>query len=552
MALFRSLATVGGLTMASRVLGFVRDILIALVLGAGPVADAFFVAFRFPNLFRRLFAEGAFNSAFVPLFARRLEEEGREAARRFAEQTLAVLLATLLALTVLAQIAMPWLMMLIAPGFADEPAQFDLAVQLTRITFPYLLFMSLIALQSGILNSLHRFGHAAAAPILLNIVMILALAVVAPLTGMPGHVLAWAVAVAGICQFLWLAVACHRAGMALRLPWPRLTPPVRRLLRLMGPGVLGAGVMQINLLVGTIIATLQPGAVSYLYYADRIYQLPLGVIGAAVAVVLLPELTRRLRANRPAAAMDSLNRCLEFALLLTLPATAALIAIPGPIISVLFERGAFDAAAADATTLALAAFATGLPAYVLVKALAPAFFAREDTATPFRFGAISVVANVVLSLLLFQVLGFLGIALATAIASWINVGLLAWRLHRSGFLETDARLRERLPRMLFCSLAMGGALWAAAGLLEPALAGPLPLAAAALAVLVFGGMGLFAGLALACGALRADEFRHLLRRRQKAAYAPPVARSPCAGPIRLTGAPDEGITPRLCMGIFTT
>jgi putative peptidoglycan lipid II flippase len=517
MVLFRSLATVGGLTMVSRVLGFVRDILIALVLGAGPVADAFFVAFRFPNLFRRLFAEGAFNSAFVPLFARRLEEEGREAARRFAEQALAVLLTALLALTILAQIAMPWLMMVIAPGFAEEPAKFELAVQLTQITFPYLLFMSLIALQSGVLNSLHRFGHAAAAPILLNIVMILALAVVAPLTGMPGHVLAWAVAVAGICQFLWLVAACHRAGMALRLPLPRLTPAVRRLLRLMGPGVLGAGVMQINLLVGTIIATLQPGAVSYLYYADRIYQLPLGVIGAAVGVVLLPELTRSLRANRPAAAMDSMNRCLEFALLLTLPAAAALIAIPGPIISVLFERGAFDAEAAEATTLALAAFATGLPAYVLVKALAPAFFAREDTATPFRFGAISVVANVVLSLLLFQVLAFVGIALATAIASWLNVGLLAWRLHRSGFLKTDARLRERLPRTLVCSLVMGGALWVTAGFLEPALAGPLPLAAAALALLVFGGMGLFGGLALACGALRADEFRQLLRRRQRTA-----------------------------------
>lgn len=517
MALIRSLATVGGLTMASRVLGFVRDILIALVIGAGPVADAFFVAFRFPNLFRRLFAEGAFNSAFVPMFARRLEEDGPEAARRFAEQALAVLLAVLLFFTIAAQIAMPWLMYVIAPGFTEEPAKFAMAVQLAQITFPYLLFMSLTALQSGVLNSLHRFAHAAAAPILLNIVMILALTLVVPLVGMPGHVLAWSVSVAGIGQFLWLVFACHRAGMALRLPMPRLTPGVRRLMRLMGPGVLGAGVMQINLLIGTVIATLQPGAVSYLYYADRIYQLPLGVIGAAVGVVLLPELTRSLRGNRPAAAMDALNRCLEFSLLLTVPAAVALIAIPGPIISVLFERGAFDAAAADSTALALAAFATGLPAYVLVKALAPAFFAREDTKTPFRFAAIGVVANVALSLLLFQAFAFLGIALATAIAAWLNAGLLAWRLHRLGFLVTDRRLRNRLPRTLLSSLVMGVVLWGGAGLLGPALAGPPPVDIAALAVLVGGGLVLFGLLALASGAVTTEEFRQLLRRRRRPA-----------------------------------
>ena len=318
MALLRSLATVGGYTGISRVLGFVRDILIAAAVGTGPVADAFFVAFRLPNLFRRLFGEGAFNAAFVPLFARHLEEGGKAAARIFAEQTLAVLLSALLLLSALAMAGMPWLMYALAPGFAAEPAKFDLAVQLSRITFPYLLFMSLVALLSGVLNSLYKFAAAAAAPILLNIFFIFALVVVLPLTGAPGPVLAWTVAAAGIGQFLFLLAACHRAGMALRLPRPRLTAGVRRLLKLIGPGVLSAGVLQINLMIGTIIASLQAGAVSYLYYADRVYQLPLGLIGIGLGIVLLPHLTRASRGGAEAEAMGTLNRGPELAMLLTL------------------------------------------------------------------------------------------------------------------------------------------------------------------------------------------------------------------------------------------
>ena len=516
MALLRSIATVGGYTIASRVLGFVRDILIARLLGAGMVADAFFVALRFPNLFRSLFAEGAFNASFVPLFGRRLEDDGRAAARRFAEDVLAVLLSALLAFTVLAQIAMPWLMYAIAPGFAETPAKFDLAVQFTRITFPYLLFMSLTALQGGVLNSLHRFAAAAAAPILLNVVMILALVVVVPLTGQTGHVLAWAVSVAGLGQFLLMVAACRRAGIALRLPMPRLNPAVRRLLRLMLPGIVGAGATQINLLVGTIIATLQPGAVSYLYYADRIYQLPLAVIGSAVGVVLLPELTRSLRGGRPEAAMAALNRCIEFAALLTLPAAVALVAIPGPIVAVLFQRGAFDATASQATALALTAYAVGLPAYVLIKSLAPGFYAREDTATPFRYAVISMAANVALSLVLFRVLGFVGIALASALAAWLNAGLLGHRLHARRHLVGDDRLRRRLPRTVVSSLVMGVGLWLAADRLGAALAGPLALKVAALAALVLGGLALFGALALLSGALSLGDLRRVLRRRPAA------------------------------------
>jgi putative peptidoglycan lipid II flippase len=512
MTLLRSIVTVGGYTMASRVLGFVRDVLIARLLGTGPVADAFFLALRFPNLFRRLFAEGAFNSAFVPLFARAQSEDGRAVALRFADEVLAVMAAGLLLLTALAQATMPWLMVAIAPGLLPEPAQFDLVVRLTIITFPYLLFMSLAALMGGILNSLSRFAHAAAAPVLLNVILIVALVVVVPFmdapgTHAPGEVLAWGVAAAGLAQFLWLVIACRRAGVHLHLPRPRLTPGVRRLFRMMVPGMVGGGVTQINLLIGTVIATLEPGAVSYLYYADRIYQLPLGVIGAAVGVVLLPEMSRHLRSGNPGGASAAFNRGMEFALLLTLPATAALFVIADPVIAVLYERGAFGAEARAATAAALAAFALGLPAYVLIKALSPAFFAREDTTTPFYFAAVGVAVNIALSLALFPFVKALGIALATAGSAWVNAALLGWRLHRLGHLALDDRLRRNLWRIGGASLAMGLSLAVATALLADALAGPPLAKAGALAALVVGGAALYGALVLATGVVTPAELR---------------------------------------------
>ena len=345
MKLYRAFATVGGLTMVSRVLGFARDILIAAVLGTGAVADAFFVAFRFPNLFRRLFGEGAFNSAFVPLFAKRLEGEGPQAARSFAEEALAGLLFVLLLLTALAEIAMPWLMYALAPGFSGTPEKFDLAVLLTRIAFPYLLCMSLVALLSGALNALGRFSMAAAAPILLNVVLITAMLLAAGLglnnTPQSGIVLAWGVAVAGVVQLAALWIAARRAGLHFRLKAPSLSADMKHLVRLGVPGLVSGGVTQLNIVVGTIIASLQAGAVSYLYYADRLYQLPLGIVGVAIGVVLLPDLARNLRAGNHHSVMDNQNRSVEFALMLTLPAAVVLAVAAEPIIRVLFERGAF-------------------------------------------------------------------------------------------------------------------------------------------------------------------------------------------------------------------
>jgi putative peptidoglycan lipid II flippase len=516
MALFKSFATVGGYTAASRVLGFLRDILIAAAIGTGPVADAFFVAFRFPNLFRRLFAEGAFNAAFVPLFAGRLEADGPGAARAFAEDALAVMLAWLLLLTAVILAAMPWLMPVIAPGFVGDTAQLELAVELTRICFPYLLFMTLAALLSGVMNSLYRFAAAAAAPILLNLFFIGALTLVLPaFRDAPGQVLAWTVVAAGLAQFLFLYVAAARAGMPLRLPAPRLTPGVKRLFKLMVPGFLSAGAMQLNLLVGTMIATLQSGAVSYLYYADRIYQLPLGLIGIAIGVVLLPDLSRKLRGGDEAAAMHSLNRALELSMFLTLPATAALIAVPFPVVSVLFERGAFGGEASEATALALAAFALGLPAYVLVKVLQPAFFARENTVTPLHFALASVAANLVLSLVLFFTIGFVGIALATALSSWLNTGLLAWRLVKQDHLGLDAGARRRLPRSLLASALLGLGLLMAGWQLEPLWAMSDAIRIVGLAGLVAGGVAAYGVVALLIKAVEPAELTRLLRRRAK-------------------------------------
>ena len=513
MALLRSIATVGGYTMISRLLGFARDILIAATLGAGPVADAFFVAFKLPNFFRRLFAEGAFNAAFVPLFTRQMSEGGRDAARAFTEEVLSVFVVTLLFFVTALQVAMPWVMYGFAPGFADDPYRFGLAVELAQVTFPYLLFISLVSQLGGVLNSLGRFTAAAATPIILNLCLIAAILGLSPFLETPGHALAWGVAVAGAAQFIWLMVACHRAEFRLRLLRPRLTPRVKRLLFLMLPGVIGAGVVQINLLIDVVIASLLPsGSVSFLYYADRINQLPLGVIGVAVGTALLPLLSRQLRAGDDAAATASTNRALEFALLLTVPGAIALMVMPDLIVSVLFERGAFGVAETAATSAALAAYALGLPAYVLIKVLAPGFFAREDTATPVKVAAFCVAINLVLNLALMGPLLHIGIALATAISAWINAGLLAWLLVRRGHFVADARLRRAIPRTLLASAAMAGALWFAQDVLSGIADADAARAAVVLAVLVALGLVVFAAAAVGFGAARLADIKRLLDR----------------------------------------
>ena len=521
MGFARAVATVGGLTAASRLLGFARDVLIAALLGAGPAADAFFIAFKLPNLFRRLFAEGAFSAAFVPLFGNLAATSGRAAAERFAEQSLAWLIGVLLAVTLAAELAMPAVMVVLAPGFVGDPLRFGLAVELGRITFPYLLFVALAALLAGALNALGRFAAAAAAPILLNLVMIAAVLGLAPRLGSAAHALAWGVLAAGIVQFLWLVRAARAAGLALNLPVPRPSPELGRLLRLVGPGALGAGAVQISLAVNLILASLlAPGAVSYLYYADRLVQLPLGVVGAAIATALLPALAGASGAGAHA----RLNRAIEGALVLTLPAAAGLIVLARPIVAVLFERGAFGAVATAATGDALAAFALGLPAYVLVRVLAPAFFARADTTTPVVVALVALVVNLGLNLALLPRFGPVGIALATAAAGWLNAlglaAVLAWR----DLLAIDRRLRRRGLGLIAAAAVMALAVGFARVGLASALAGPLVARGAALAALIGGGAGVFVAAAQLVGALDVAELWRALGRGDET----PPARRPAA------------------------
>ena len=512
MNLLRAITTIGGFTMISRILGFVRDILIAATLGAGLVADAFFIAFKFPNLFRRLFAEGAFNLAFVPLYAGSLETDGEAAAQRFAEEALSVLLWALLIFVTVIQIAMPVVMLGLAPGFIPNPEKFDLAVLLTRLTFPYLLFVSLVSLMAGMLNSLGKFWAAAATPILLNICLIGALLGLAPLLPTPGHALAWGVSGAGMVQFVWMLAHCRAAGISLRLRLPRLSPEVRELLKRMLPVAIGAGIYQVNLVVDMIIASLLPeGSISFLFFADRVNQFPLGIVGVAVGTALLPLLSRQLSAGDEAAAMHSQNRALEFTLLLTLPAAVALAVIAEPVIIVLFQRGEFGSVQSGATAAALAVYALGLPAYVLVKALAPGYFARGDMATPIKIGAAAMVVNVVLNLILMGPFLHVGIAMATVISSWLNAGLLGWFLWRRGHLKPDRRLLSRLPRQILASLGMGAVLWVMIFVLVSLFISPELERITGLVMLVASGLLSYGLFSLLLGTARPSDVKALMK-----------------------------------------
>lgn len=460
--MLKGILSVGAWTMASRVLGFVRDILIAAILGAGPIADAFFVALKLPNLFRRLFGEGAFNAAFVPAFSHLLAGEGPRIARRFAIETFGVMAFWLTLLTILGEIFMPQMMLVLAPGFSDDPAKFQLAIDLSRITFPYLVLICLAALVSGVLNGMEKFAAAAASYVLFNVISIACMLWLTPYVPTAGHALAWGVTASGVAQLGLLMWASARAGMPLTLPKPRLTPEIKALLKKMAPGLVGAGVTQLNLAVDVIIASLLPaGTVSLLYYADRIQQLPLGVIGIAVGTAMLPTLSRQVRLENAEAALDTQNRAIEYALVLTIPAAVALTVSAFPIMWSLFGRGAFDETAARLASQSLAAYAIGLPAFVLVKVLTPGFFARGDTATPVKIGMSAVALNLAMNVAFMVPLQHIGPALATSLSAMANVVWLWVVLRRRAHLVVDAGLRRRGPRMAISAVAMGGALFGA-------------------------------------------------------------------------------------------
>lgn len=518
LSLVKSISTVGGLTLLSRIGGFIRDLLMAKYLGAGMAADAFFIAFKLPNFFRRLFAEGAFSVGFVPLFSRLLgrdiSDDSKQAALAFASRVLSWLLPILIVFLLIMEAAMVPVMLGLTGGFEDDNAKFDFVVELGRYTFPYLLFVSLMSFYSGMLNALEKYTAAAFAPVLMNIIMILALIFFSDTDIQGARALAIAVSVGGIAQLLLLFISAQKAGLELTLPRPRLSEDVKELLKIIGPAAIGAGVMQINLLVDVLIAArfLPEGSVSWLFYADRLNQLPLGVIGIATGTVLLPSISRLLSAGDHKAANSQQNRAIEFSLLLTLPSAAALAVIAGPIISTLFERDAFTAVDTIATASALAVYALGLPAYVIAKALTPAYFARKDTKTPVKFAVIALVVNMILNIILIQYLAHVGLAAATAIAAWLNVLLLYFGLQRSHRFTLLPETRARLFKFITASLVMAAGLYAAMPYFDSAFAAHEFSRILSLACLVVGGSIIYFVLIILLRAIQLHEIRSFLRK----------------------------------------
>ena len=527
--LLKSLATVSGMTMLSRVLGFVRQVLIAGVIGAGgnPVADAFWAAFRLPNMFRRLFAEGAFQAAFVPLFQGKLIGEDKAAARQFAEEVMAGLVFILTALIVVVEIFAPLFVYLLASGFSDDPEKFRLTELYLRIMFPYLACMSIVGLLSGILNSLDRFLAYAGAPLFLNVCQIAAIVLYADAEiHATGEALAWATMASGLLQLALLVWGAHRQGYLLKWRLPRWTPGVSRLLKLGTPGFISAGAIQINLIVGTNIASQEPGAVSWLMNADQLYQLPLSVVGIALGAVLLPMLSRRVKEGDEKGAAHALNRSMELSAVLTLPAAAAFIVMAAPICDALFRGLATDALGlfggrASAFTeedvrmtgMALALFGAGLPAFVWHKVFSPAYYAREDTRTPMNYALVSIAINIVLSLALFPLFGFIAVAFATSFASWVQIAMLGWTLRKRGIFSPDPRLFSRSPRIVAATLGMAGFLWLSLKYTD-ALA-PIFFDRSWIVVILIStaGLAVYGLLSLALGALRLSDYKAYARPR---------------------------------------
>jgi putative peptidoglycan lipid II flippase len=508
MSMLRGFFTVGSWTLVSRVLGFFRDIFIAGVLGASPVAEAFVVAFSLPNLFRRFFAEGAFNMAFVPMFSKKLESG--DAPLNFAKDALSMLALVLIALNVVALLAMPYLVWIMASGFSGDE-RFGLTVLFGRIAFPYILFISLAALISGVLNSAGKFIAASAAPIFLNLCFIAALLVANWVGWNIGLTLAWSVPVAGVVQLAFVWVAAHRAGFSLVPRMPRMTPELRRLALIAAPAALAGGVVQVNLLVGRQIASYFEGANAWLYYADRLYQLPLGVVGIAVGIVLLPELSRRLRVGDASGGREAFNRAAEFSLLLTIPAAVALFVIPTALVSVLFERGVFSAADTSATALATAVYGLGLPAFVLQKLYQPLFFAREDTKSPFYFALVALAVNAVVALCLRPYFGFLSAAYGATFAGWAMLVCLWWGSRKFGeAAHLEPALLVKMGRIILASLMMGATVWSVTALISPILQMP-GYRVLALVIILIVGIGSYIIAGRVTGAFTVSELRKKLR-----------------------------------------
>lgn len=519
MSLVRKFVTVGGATLGSRAFGFVRETMMAAALGSGVMADIFYAAFKFPNFFRRLFAEGAFNAAFVPLFAKEIEEHGVDGAKRFSEEVFGVLFSVLLLITIIMELMMPLLVkFIIAPGFEGD--QYWLTVRMAAVMFPYLMCMSLTAMMSGMLNSLHHFFAAAIAPVFFSVAMIAVLAYAIWVHASPVDTAWWlsfAVLAAGIMQLVMVYLGVLHAGISIGFRRPHMTPNVKRLLVLAVPAAVTGGITQINQIIGQAVASLKEGAISALSYSDRIYQLPLGVVGVAVGVVLLPELARALKSGHAREASHLQNRAIEFVLFLTLPAALAIWVLSPEIIRVLYERGAFTQKNTEIVAGILAIYGIGLPAFVLIKAFQPGFYAREDTKTPMRFTIVSVVVNCALAITLFQVIEERGIATAEAAAGWINALLLGITLWRRGHLVVEWSLIRRAITLLAASIIMAIAVHYGADYFSGWLASGQPLwrKVGALGILIVMAMAIYFPLTFLLGGADLGMLLRNMRRKPK-------------------------------------
>ncbi|MDE8653988.1 murein biosynthesis integral membrane protein MurJ [Novosphingobium album (ex Liu et al. 2023)] len=521
MSLVRNVGTIGGLTALSRVFGFVRDMLLARVLGAGLAADAFQLAFVLPNTFRRLFAEGAFSVAFVPMYTRTLHSHGgEEAANQFATDVLAVFVWVLLGFSAFAMLAMPGIVWLLASEYQAIPGKFELAVTLSRITFPYLGLVSLVAMLSGLLNAHARFAPGAFVPVLLNLVLIGGIVTGYTMREAGGtdvtvaYVQSIAVAAAGVVQLLYMAWATRRAGVRLKISVPRFTPEVRRLGMLILPATFGAGVYQISQFVDTFFATsLEQGSLTLLKYADRLNQMPLGIVGIALGTAILPMLARHIQTDNAAEAQRLQANAVEMATLLTLPAAVALAICAPAFVTAFFVGGRMTIAAGDTMAQIVVALVIGLPSYVLVKVFQPAFFSREDTRTPVWIAAAALIVNIGINILVVPRFGIVGLAGATAFTSTLNVVTLYVILQARGWFHFTWKLAGRIGRQIAASAAMGAALWALMPLMTTRYGGHVIERVWSLGVLVAAGMAVFFGVAYLIGALDKDLIAQLRRRR---------------------------------------
>lgn len=525
MSLVKNVGTIGGLTMVSRVAGMAREMIFSRVLGANAVTDAWFQAFIIPNVFRRLFAEGAFSAAFVPMFSKRLHGDGGlESARSFSNDVLSVFLPILIALVALIEIAMPGVIWLLADKPVD-PSTFDFAVDFARIMFPYIVLVSLVTLFTGMLNSVSRFAPGASFPIILNVVLILALLAgerwiaTGASVEQAAYGLAWAVTGAGVMQLVWLYVWVRVEGFRPRLLWPRLTPEVKRLGIIALPAAIGGGAYQINTLVQLyFLNQLESGSVSYMNFADRLNQLPLGIIGIALSTAILPTLSKFVGGGNREGADRIQSDAIELAMLLTLPATIALAICGTPFVTMIFQGGRFDPEDAIVTGNVLTALVMGLPAYVLVKVLVPNFYARADTRTPVYAAIAALTVFVAFNVVFLMRFGVVGVAAASAIGAWINAGYLFAVLAQRGYYRLPGALLLRLARQLVAAAAMGAALWFARDMLADFYAAGLLARLFALGVLVASAAIVYFGVAYVIGAVDRDRLA-LLRRKRPAPSA---------------------------------